>query len=118
MTVMSPRLAENACSSAGTKTGKLSAIERLATPSTKQSATSNHGTKGLMRKFLARQGPCVSRGATAGSAPRRVSSGEVGHPAGLQRAAPVGQWRLCKRCTCRTVHEEIRRGDGTVEITL
>jgi hypothetical protein len=45
MTVTSPRLAAKARSSAGTNTGKLSPIERLATPSTKQSATSIHGTK-------------------------------------------------------------------------
>src|SRR5215475_2621353 len=51
MMVMSPRLAAKARSSAGTKTGKLSAIERLATPSTKQSATSNHGTKRAIYKF-------------------------------------------------------------------
>src|SRR3954471_19608851 len=45
MMVTSPRLAAKACSSAGTNTGKLSPSERLATPSTKQSATSIHGTK-------------------------------------------------------------------------
>src|SRR3954447_6976604 len=51
MMVTSPRLAAKARSSAGTNTGKASPIERLATPSTKHSATSNHGTKRLIAKF-------------------------------------------------------------------
>src|SRR5437879_9618358 len=101
MTVMSPRLAAKPRSSAGTKTGKLSAIERLATPSTKQSATSNHGTKRAIGK-----NPSHDRTLASATPPRQVprrggrqseqSIGEVGHSAGLQRAAAFGQWRLCR----------------------
>src|ERR1044071_3269834 len=73
MIVMSPRLAAKARSSAGTKTGKLSAIERLATPSTKQSATSNHGTKRAIGKF-----PSHDRRLASAAPPRQVPRrGEV-----------------------------------------
>src|SRR5215471_10453938 len=67
MMVMSPRLAAKARSSAGTNTGKLSAIERLATPSTKQSATSNHGTKRLIVEF-----PSHDQALASAAPPRQV----------------------------------------------
>src|SRR5947207_484028 len=118
MMVTSPRLAAKARSSAGTNTGKASPIERLATPSTKHSATSNHGTKRLIANSLRTTGglrqprPCCSFRAAEGVALDTIIiapgfngprlSGNGGYVGGV----------LAERYT------KAFGGDGTVEITL
>src|SRR6516164_7196215 len=118
MIVISPRLAAKARSSAGTKTGKLSAIERLATPSTKQSATSNHGTKRVIKKF-----PSHDRTLASAAPPRQVPRRggfrveKLVIPPGCNGPRLSGNGGYVGGVVAAAFSEKFG-GDGTVEITL
>src|SRR5882757_4723973 len=110
---MALRLASKALCSAGTKTTKESLIERLATPSTKHSATSNQGTKRLICFTLAssagrRQ---VSRRGGVGLDNTIIIEPRFNGPRLSGNGGYVGGVMAGK-------FTERFGGDGTVEITL